>query len=128
MQAINDCFKSVKKDYLKFLNKEKILDRPQTDKIKNLKNFYIPLSFWIENKYKKKKKTLFLGLSGGQGSGKTTVSGILKIILKIFLKGEYMSVLLMIFIKLLRVAEKCQKKYIHYLILEVYQVHMMLIL
>jgi len=39
------------------------------------------MSFWIENKYKKKGKTLFLGFSGGQGSGKTTVTGILKIIL-----------------------------------------------
>ena len=86
MQAINDCFKIVKKDYLKFLDKEKILVKPQTDKIKNLKKFYIPLSFWIENKCKKKKKTLFLGLSGGQGSGKTTVSEILKIILKKFFK------------------------------------------
>ena len=86
MQTINDCFKIVKKDYLKFLKKEKILDRPQADKIKSLKNFYIPLSFWIESKYQKKKKTLFLGLSGGQGSGKTTVSRILKIILKIFFK------------------------------------------
>ena len=44
------------------------------------------MSFWIENKYKKKGKTLFLGLSGGQGSGKTTVVGILKIILKKYFK------------------------------------------
>ena len=44
------------------------------------------MSFWIENKYKKKGKTLFLGFSGGQGSGKTTVTGILKIILKKFFK------------------------------------------
>ena len=44
------------------------------------------MSFWIENKYMKKGKTLFLGLSGGQGSGKTTVTGILKIILKKFFR------------------------------------------
>jgi D-glycerate 3-kinase len=86
MQSVNECFESVKKDYLKFLNKEKILDRSKIDKIKSLKNFYIPLSFWIEDKYKKKKKTLFFGLSGGQGSGKTTVSRILKIILKKFFR------------------------------------------
>jgi len=37
------------------------------------------MSFWIDKKYKKKGKTLFLGLSGGQGSGKTTVTGIKKL-------------------------------------------------
>ena len=58
------------------------------------------MSFWIEKKYRKKGKTLFLGLSGGQGSGKTTITGILKIILKKFLKEKYKLVLLMIFIKL----------------------------
>ena len=46
------------------------------------------MSFWIENKYKKKGDTLFLGFSGGQGSGKTTVTGILKIILKNFFKRK----------------------------------------
>ena len=46
------------------------------------------MSFWIENKYKKKGKTLFLGFSGAQGSGKTTVTGILKIILKKFFKRQ----------------------------------------
>ena len=46
------------------------------------------MSFWIENKYKKKGKTLFLGFSGGQGSGKTTVTRILKIILKKFFKRK----------------------------------------
>jgi len=46
------------------------------------------VSFWIDNKYKKKGKTLFLGLSGGQGSGKTTVVGILKIILKKYFKRK----------------------------------------
>ena len=46
------------------------------------------MSFWIDKKYKKKGKTLFLGLSGGQGSGKTTVTGILKIILKNYFKRK----------------------------------------
>ena len=81
-----DCFLKVKKDYLKFLNKEKIFDQSVATKIANLRRIYIPVSFWIDNKYKKKGKTLFLGLSGGQGSGKTTVVKILKIILKKFFK------------------------------------------
>ena len=42
------------------------------------------MSFWIDNKYKKKGKTLFLGFCGRQGSGKTTVTRILKIILTKF--------------------------------------------
>ena len=46
------------------------------------------MAFWIEKQYRKKNKTLFLGLSGGQGSGKTTVAGILKIILKNFFERE----------------------------------------
>ena len=81
-----DCFLKVKNDYLRFLSKEKIFDKSKAAKIKSLKRIYIPTSFWIDNKYKKKGKTLFLGFSGGQGSGKTTVTGILKIILKKFFK------------------------------------------
>ena len=88
MQSINECCDKVKKDYLKFLNKEKISSDSLTVKITELKKVYIPISFWIENKYKKKGKTLFLGFSGGQGSGKTTAVGILKIILKIFFKRK----------------------------------------
>jgi len=88
MSSVNECFNNVKEDYFKFLKKEKIFGKSKAEKIKSLKKFYIPISFWIENKYKKNRKTLFLGLSGGQGSGKTTVSEILKIILKIFFKRE----------------------------------------
>ncbi|RZO48266.1 MAG: uridine kinase [Candidatus Pelagibacterales bacterium] len=88
MQSINECFDHVKEDYFKLLNKEKILGKSKVEKIKSLKNFYIPISFWIENKYKKKGKTLILGFSGGQGSGKTTIAQILKIILKKFFKRK----------------------------------------
>ena len=86
MRSVNECFDYVKEDYFKFLNKEKILGKSKAEKIKRLKKIYIPISFWIENKYKKKGETLILGFSGGQGSGKTTVTGILKIILKKFFK------------------------------------------
>ena len=88
MKKTEDCFLKVKNDYLNFLSKEKIFDKSKTDKIKSLKKIYIPMSFWIENKYKKKKKTLFLGFSGGQGSGKTTIAKILKIIIKKFFKRK----------------------------------------
>ena len=84
MRSVNECFDNVKEDYFKFLNKEKILGKSKAEKIKSLKRIYIPMSFWIDNKYKKKGKTLFLGFCGGQGSGKTTVTRILKIILTKF--------------------------------------------
>jgi len=89
MKETEVCFLKVKNDYLKFLDKEKIFDKSKAVKIKSLKKTYIPISFWIEDKYiKKKGKTLFLGFSGGQGSGKTTVAKILKIILKKFFKRK----------------------------------------
>ena len=88
MKETEDCFLKVKNDYLSFLRREKIFNKSTADKITNLKRTYIPISFWIENKYKKKGKTLFLGFSGGQGSGKTTVAKILKIILKKFFKRK----------------------------------------
>ena len=86
MKETEDCFLKVKNDYLSFLRREKIFNKSTADKITSLKKTYIPISFWIENKYKEKGKTLFLGFSGGQGSGKTTVVKILKIILKKFFK------------------------------------------
>jgi len=86
MKEKEECFLKVKNDYLKLLRKEKIFDKSTAAKIASLKKNYIPMSFWIENKYKKRRKTLFLGFSGGQGSGKTTVASILKIILKKFFK------------------------------------------
>ena len=86
MKKTEVCFSKIKSDYLKFLKKEKIFGKSESVKIKSLKKTYIPLSFWIENKYKKKGKTLFLGFSGGQGAGKTTIAGILKIILTKYFK------------------------------------------
>ena len=76
MKRTEDCFLKVKNDYLKFLNKERIFNKSKKDKIADLKKTYIPISFWIENKYKQRRKTLFLGFSGGQGSGKTNSSFI----------------------------------------------------
>ena len=88
MQLVNEYYHKVKKDYLKFLKKEKISAKSKKKNIKNLKSFFIPISFWIEEKYKKKGGTLFLGISGAQGSGKTTISEILKIIIKKLFKRK----------------------------------------
>ncbi len=87
-KKVEDCFLRVKKDYSKFLKKEKIFDKSRATQITNLKRIYIPLSFWIDNKFRRKEKTLFFGFSGGQGTGKTTGAAILKIILKKYFKRK----------------------------------------
>ncbi|RPG94593.1 MAG: uridine kinase [Candidatus Pelagibacter sp. TMED286] len=58
------------------------MSEPFRDKLGQLNKFYIPLSEMIKNEYLKKKKTKIIGLTGGQGAGKSTISNILKIILK----------------------------------------------
>ena len=109
MQQINECFNVVKKDYLNYLEKEKIFYKSKK-KIINLKKIYIPMSFWIEKEYQKKERTLFLGLSGGQGSGKTTITGILKIILKKYFKRKIKTVSIDDFYKTLRERKNMSKK------------------
>ena len=72
----------IKSEYLKFLKKKEVVGRPIVDKIGKLKTFYLPLSEWIYSIYRKDKKTKIIGLSGGQGAGKSTITSILKFILK----------------------------------------------
>ncbi len=72
----------IKSDYLKFLKKREIVNKPIVDKLGKLKTFYLPLSQWIYSIYKKDNKTKIIGLSGGQGAGKSTITAILKFILK----------------------------------------------
>ena len=110
MQSNNECFHKIKKDYLKFLNKEKIYKKSMFTHIRNLKKIYIPIAFWINRKYKKKGKTLLLGLSASQGSGKTTVAAILSIILKIFFKRSICVISIDDFYKTLNERSKMAKQ------------------
>ena len=71
-----------KSDYLKYLKKQEVFGKPIIDKIGKLNKFYLPLSEWIYSIYSKDFKTKIIGLSGGQGAGKSTITGILKLILK----------------------------------------------
>ena len=71
-----------KSDYLKYLKKQEVFGKPIVDKIGKLNKFYLPLSEWIYSIYRKDFKTKIIGLSGGQGAGKSTITGILKLILK----------------------------------------------
>ena len=71
----------IKSDYLKFIKKQEVKGKPIIDKLGKLKKFYIPLSDWIYSIYKKDNKLKIIGLSGGQGAGKSTITGVLKLIL-----------------------------------------------
>ena len=73
---------SIKKKYLEFLKKKEVGGKTIVDKVGKFNTFYLPLSDWIYSTYKKDNKTKIIGLSGGQGAGKSTITGILKFILK----------------------------------------------
>jgi D-glycerate 3-kinase len=75
-------YQKVKNKYLKFIKSQEVLSEPFRDKIGQLNNFYLPISQMIKETYLKEQKTQIIGLTGGQGSGKSTISKILKIILK----------------------------------------------
>ena len=70
----------LKKKYFNFLKKQEITGEPFYNKLEQLKKFYIPICHRIFKKFSKKKQTIIIGLSGGQGSGKTTIAKILSII------------------------------------------------
>ena len=80
MKLTVECFNKVKKDCLKFIKSQET----KVDKFKNkermIKSFLIPLCFWISKKVDK-KRPYFVGLAGGQGTGKTTISSLIRIIL-----------------------------------------------
>jgi len=75
-------YKKIKKKYLKFIASQEVLTEPFRDKIGQLNNFYLPIGNMINKNFLIDKKTKIIGLTGGQGSGKSTISKILKIILK----------------------------------------------
>ena len=85
MQQVNNCFSKVKKDCFKFISSQETKKDKFKNKDKMIKYFLIPVSQWISKKVNK-KKPLIIGLAGGQGSGKTTISSILSIILKKYFK------------------------------------------
>ena len=76
MKEIEYCFNKVKKNCFKFISSQETKKDKFRNKDKMIKSFLIPASQWISKKVKK-EKTLIVGLAGGQGSGKTTISSIL---------------------------------------------------
>ena len=75
-------YNRIKKKYFKFVKSQEVLSEPFRDKTGQLNNFYIPISEKIHQSFIKDGKTKIIGLTGGQGSGKSTISNIFKIILK----------------------------------------------
>ena len=73
----------LKKKYLFFLSSQEIENKPFRSKISQLNNFYLPVCKKIYQDYKKNKKIKIIGLAGGQGAGKSTITQVLKLILEI---------------------------------------------
>ena len=82
---IDNCYEKVKINCLKFIKSQETRTNKFKNKNKMLKSYLIPLCFWI-NKKVKKKSSLIIGLAGGQGTGKTTITTIISIILKKYFK------------------------------------------
>ena len=74
---------TVEKEYLRFLSTQEIKSKPFHNKIGQLNKFYLPVCEKIYQEYKKNKKIKIIGLTGGQGAGKSTITQVLKLILEI---------------------------------------------
>ena len=83
--SIIECYRKVNKECFKFIKSQETSKDKFKNKDKMIKSFLIPVSFWIAEKAEKKKPYI-VGLSGGQGTGKTTISSIISIILRKYFK------------------------------------------
>ena len=103
-------YNKVKKKYLRFLTSQEVMSEPFRNKLGQLNKFYLPISKMIAEDYLKKKKTKVIGLTGGQGTGKSTISNILKIILKEAYKLETVIFSIDDFYKTLNERKKISKR------------------
>ena len=85
MLSIINCYRKVNNECFKFIKSQETTKEKFKNKEKIIKSFLIPISFWIAKKAEK-KRSYIVGLSGGQGSGKTTISSIISIILRKYFK------------------------------------------
>ena len=85
MQSFTECFQKVKSDCIRFIKSQETSTEKFSNKDKMLKSFLIPVCFWISKKVNN-KQPYFVGLAGGQGTGKTTISSLLEIILRKYFK------------------------------------------
>jgi D-glycerate 3-kinase len=84
----------LKKKYLSFLSSQEVRNEPFYNKLGQFKDFYLPICEKIYQDYKKNKKIKIIGLTGGQGAGKSTITQIIKLILnyKYNLRVAYFSI------------------------------------
>jgi D-glycerate 3-kinase len=85
MQLFDECFLKVKTDCFKFISSQETKNEKFKNKDRMIRSFLIPACFWIAKKTNK-KEPLIIGLAGGQGTGKTTITSIISIILKKYFK------------------------------------------
>ena len=85
MQSIAECYKKVSKDCFKFIKSQETSEDKFKNKEKMIRSFLVPTSFWIASKASKKNPYI-VGLAGGQGAGKTTITSIISIILRKYFK------------------------------------------
>ena len=106
----NNCFKHVEKKCFGYFKKQETKKEKFKNKKKMLLNYLIPLSFWINEKSNQYSNTYFLGLSGGQGAGKTTITSLLNIILTNYFKKKVCIFSIDDFYKTLKDRKKLSKK------------------
>ena len=85
MSSFDECFQKVKTDCFKFISSQETKTEKFKNKDRMIRSFLIPVCFWIAKKTNK-KEPLIIGLAGGQGIGKTTITSIITIILKKYFK------------------------------------------
>ena len=85
MKSTIECYNKVNKDCFKFIKSQETAKEKFKNKEKMIKSFLVPISFWIASKAKN-KKPFIVGLGGGQGTGKTTITSIISIVLKKYFK------------------------------------------
>ena len=85
MPSFDECFRKIKTDCFKFISSQETKTEKFKNKDRMIRSFLIPICFWISKKASK-KKPLIIGLAGGQGIGKTTITSIITIILKKYFK------------------------------------------
>jgi len=72
----------LEKKYLDFLNSQEVYSEPFHNKLGQLNNYYLPICEKIFKKLRRKKIKI-IGLTGGQGAGKSTITQIIKLIFEI---------------------------------------------
>ncbi len=109
MQSESLCFSKVKNDCVNFITSQETVNEKFKNKEKMIKSFLIPICFWIAKKANK-RKPYFIGLAGGQGTGKTTISSIIKIILEKYFKIKVFKISIDDFYKTRKERIKLSKK------------------